>query len=94
MAQKKDITEQVEDNTTSIALLGKDISYMKTGIDSIINSVKSLREDVSNGFAKKEEIESLKTRISTLENLKDWGIKIVVGAIIISLLSLVLIKTQ
>ena len=94
MPKKKDITEQVDENTTSIALIKQDMQYMKDGIDNIIQSVKSLREDVSNGFVKKEEVDAIKTRISNLENLKEWAIRIVLGAVLLAILSLVLIKSQ
>lgn len=101
MSKQEDIAEQIEKHSTSIALLQQGMDYMTNGIDDIKVSINSLRIDVSNGFAKKEEITSLRLEIlelkdkqEKLENLKDWAIKLVVGAIIVALLSLVLVKTS
>lgn len=89
---KEELEKQVSENSSSIKLLTKDISYMRSGIDEIKNSINSLKIDINNGFATKEELNSLKGKIKDLEDLKGWAIKIVVGGIIVSLLAIIGIK--
>lgn len=79
---------QIDQNSTSIELLKKDITYMKTGIDDIKSSMSELRHEITDGFATKQELKSLNERVGKMENLKDWAIKIVVGSIIVGLLTI------
>lgn len=86
------LRQQVEDNTTSIKLIQQSITYMTQGIDGIRSDVRELKETLNDAYVKKEEYNSLAEKVKSLEDLKNWALRIVIGAIIISLLSLVLIK--
>lgn len=95
MAKKNNTTEytsntQDQDNATSIKLLEQGFEYMKSALDDIKESITILTNKLENGFVTKEEFKSLDKRVSGLEDLKGWALKIIVGGVIMSLLALVL----
>lgn len=86
---RSDLEKQTDDNSTSIKLIQQDIGYMKTGIDNIQNDIKSLKDTIDDGYTRKDEHQALIKRVESIENLKEWAIKIIVGAIILSLLAFI-----
>lgn len=90
----KDIEKQTDSNTNSISLIQKDLSYMADGIKDIKESVRSLTESMNNGFATKTEVRVIDKRITELEDLKGWAVKIILGAIIAGLLALLGLGTR
>ena len=80
---------ETPDSTTSEKLVSvaKDIEYIKVGMDD----VKKLINEVKDGYTKKEEFESLKRRVQHIEGNATWLVRIIIGAVIVAILSLVLI---
>lgn len=83
---------QDDANTTSIKLLEQSFDYMKVALNEIKQSIGELRREVQNNFVSKDEFKNLKLQVESIENLKNLTIKIIVSAVIVSLLSLVMIK--
>lgn len=88
MQQEYTPNTQDQENATSIKLLEQGFEYMKSALDDIKESITSLTAKLENGFVTKEEFKTLDKRVSGLEDLKSWGLKIVVGSIIMGLLAL------
>lgn len=93
MSKKNEIPEytsstQDRENATSIKLLEQGFEYMKAALDDIKNSITTLTHKLENGFVTKEEFSSLDKRVSGLEDLKAWALKIIVGSVIMGLLAL------
>lgn len=94
MNQKKTtVSSQVEDNRTSILLLKQDIGYVKSALDEIKNDIKDIKEELPNAFATKSELVNLDKRLKDVEDLKNWFVRIVLGAIIVSILALMGLNT-
>lgn len=89
-SQEYTLITQDQENATSIKLLQQSFDYMKVALDDIKKSIGELRDEVKNGFVTKEEFFSLKTEVKELQDLKGWGLRIVVGGVIMALLALVL----
>lgn len=93
-------SSQTQKNTQSIAVLSSEIGYMRSGIDDIKKGISDLRKDVADSYSKKGELavvqasfqkdlDELGRRMKAIESFKDWGVKIVLGAVIITLLALI-----
>jgi hypothetical protein len=85
----KELEKQVEINTSSISLIQKDLSYMTKGIDELKQMFNEFAKNLADGFVTKAEFNNLQEKVDGMVNLKDWAIKIILGAIIIALLALV-----
>ena len=80
--------KQSEKNTeVELARMAKDIEYIKLSMEEL----KKLIAEVKDGYAKKEEFESLKRRVQHIEGNATWLVRIIIGAVIVAILSLVLI---
>ncbi len=94
MSVKKKMQEQYtpntqdQENATSIKLLEQGFEYMKSALDDIKTSITLLTTKLENGFVTKEEFNVLKGEVNDLKDLKAWGVKLVVGSIIMGLLAL------
>lgn len=86
---KNSVAEQTEMNTTSISLIQKDIQYMSKGIDEIKTSMKDLKDGLMQGFVTIEQFKNLQQEVWDLQNLKDWAMKIIFGAIILAVLAVI-----
>jgi hypothetical protein len=78
---------QTEDNSTAIKLIQKDLSYMSSGITEIKDSIKELKDNMLNGFVSIEQFRNLQAEVRELKNLKDWAMRLVMGAIILAVLA-------
>jgi len=86
---------QVQDNTIAIKLMQQTLDYMSRGIDEIKNGIEHLRDEFKEGYVSKEEltilrteIDSLRKKIKRFDNLTNYGLKTIIGFIIIGLLTL------
>lgn len=79
---------QDQENATSIKLLEQGFEYMKSALDDIKESITLLTHKLENGFVTKEEFSSLDKRVAGLEDLKNWGMRLVIGSVIMGLLAL------
>lgn len=77
--------EKIETNSRTIALIKKDLEYMTKGIDEIKESINKM----VNGFVTIEQYRNLEKRVAEMENLKDWAMKLVFGAIILTVLAII-----
>jgi len=75
--------KQIEKLETSMTEQKKDIQYIKQDLDKIYNKLVNFIEHADKKFAKKWVEEAL-----------TWGLKIIIGAIIMALLGLVLANTK
>jgi len=87
------LENQTEQNSTAIKLIQQDMGYMKSGIDDIKSDIKDLKDAIEDGYTRKDEHQALENRVKSIENMKEWGIKIVIGSIILSLLTFIGLKT-
>lgn len=62
---------------------------MTKGIDEIKESMKELKYNITSGFVSIEQFRLLQLEVRGLQNLKDWAMKLVVGAIILSVLAVI-----
>lgn len=83
----KEVSDKVENHDTSIKLIEQSLTYMTTGIAEI-------KESIKNGLATKKDLDTLDMRVKNIESIKDWAIKIVLGAIIVSLLAVIGLKAH
>lgn len=87
------LESQLAEHNTAIELIKQEIRqeflHMKESIDSLAEQFKDMKNQLISGFVTKEEHASLRRDVDELLSLKGWAIRIVVGAIIISLLALI-----
>lgn len=88
----KEIEKRIDTHDTAIQLIQQEFGYMKKGISDLNTSIKELGMSINNGFVTKEQFERLRSDVDDMKNLKSWAFRIVIGAIIVALLSLVLVK--
>ena len=77
-------TQQIAEVATASAVIARDIGYMRNEIDKMVQKIDQL----SKTFATKESVEHLADRVNSIEIIKDWIIKIIVGSVIVGLLAL------
>lgn len=82
--------KETTDNSTAIKLMQKDVGYIQTDIGDIKKSVSDLSDTISDKFVNKEELGVVKSDVADLLSMRDWAVRIVVGAVIVALLALVL----
>ena len=75
--------KQIEKLEIAMMEQKKDIQYIKRDLDKIYNKLTAFIEHADKKFAKKWVEEAL-----------SWGLKIIIGAIIIAILGLVLVNTK
>lgn len=97
MIKKKKMQEytpdtQERENSTSIKLLEQKLEFMQETLNGIKKSIDNFMIEVKDGFVTKEEFSALKKDVRDLQDIKSWGVKIVVGGVIIGLLALLGIK--
>ena len=83
---------QERDNSTSIKLLEQKLEFMQQTLNEIKDSIANFMTEVKDGFVTKEEFNSLKKDVRDLQDIKAWGVKIVIGGVIIGLLALLGIR--
>lgn len=100
----KEMEKRVGSNETDIKLLGQKIDLtignITKAFDALTKGIDDLRHSIENGFVSKEQLEIIKTdvkntneRVKAMEDIKAWASKIILGAVLVALLSLVIIKT-
>lgn len=93
----KEMEKRVGSNETDIKLLGQKVDLTVNNItksfDALTEGISDLRHSIENGFVSKEQFERVKQDVANIQDIKAWAIKIVVGAVLVALLSLVIIKT-
>lgn len=67
---------------------------MRIGLRDIKAEVTNLNTTIDGKYSTKEELKVVSDEVQALKNLKEWAIKIIVGAIIISLLALAGLKSK
>jgi hypothetical protein len=72
--------------------MSKDLEYMKAGIDDIKESVKRLSKEVRGSYATKEDVREIESKIEKYDSLIEWVLRIIVGALIVGILSLLGVK--
>lgn len=85
----------LNDHSQSIGLITREFQYMREGIEGIKKSIDSLKKEIVDGFVTKDqhkllekELSALKDDVKSMQDDRTWVVKIVVGAIILSLLAL------
>ncbi len=76
----------VDDLKTQNAVIASDISRIKTDIKEI----KQNQNDFINKCVSKERFDLLEMRVKKTENNLDWGVRLVLGAVILAVIGLVL----
>lgn len=79
-----------EQNTSEIALIKQSLKYMKDGIDEIKQELRDFKRELIDGFVTKEKFQALEQDVKELKSLKEWALRIVLGAVIVALLALVI----
>ena len=82
--------QETADNSTAIKLIQKDLSYISTDVSEIKKSVTDLTATISEKFVGQKQHLELEGRVSKIESVYDWAVRIVLGSIIAALLALVL----
>jgi len=83
------ITQEGRDTLyVSVELVKQDIGYLKLGVDEIREELRQMRTDFKDGYVSRDEYTALSREVRDLKNLKDWAIKIVLGAVLVGLLAL------
>lgn len=83
---------QERDNSISIQLLEQKLEFMQQTLNEIKDSIANFMTEVKDGFVSKEEFNSLKKDVRDLQDIKSWGVKIVIGGVITGLLALLGIR--
>ena len=93
----------MSENNTDALLQQKDINYLTKEVEALkqtltqgLNSINTKLEVMSDHYVKREEMnEKIKPLREDLDEVKanlTWGIRIVIGAVILAILGLVLIS--
>lgn len=87
--------KQIQSNTKSLAelatasaIVARDIGYMRQEMEKLITKIDALNAQ----FVTKSEYEDIEQRLNKLESLKDWIVRLVLGAVIMGLLALLGLK--
>ncbi len=84
MTKKK--SNQTEENTKNIAVITNDLGYIKHQLDIIDKKIDQMFRNVPN----RSEFEALQDDVQGLENIKEWGLRVIIGALLVAILSLVI----
>lgn len=97
LKKTSEMEKRIESHETDIKLLGQKVDLtvgnISKAIDALTKGVDDLRHSIENGFVSKEQFERVKIEVANIQDIKTWAIKIVVGAVLVALISLVIIKT-
>lgn len=69
--------------------MDKSIAIIETKVESIENTLDRIEKKIDNETVRKESFKALNARVGKLESMRDWAVRIVIGAIILGLLGLV-----
>jgi outer membrane murein-binding lipoprotein Lpp len=65
------------------------ITKLDVKVERLINDVAELR----NNFATKEELSTISQEVDAIKNTNTWIVRLIIGAIILAVLGLVLVRT-
>lgn len=71
-----------------------DVAVLKEKVGSIDKKLDALAASLSNVYSTKAEMSVLKDDIDGLKSNQGWIIKLIVGAVIVAVLGLVIVKGQ
>lgn len=69
-----------------------DVAVLKEKVGSIDKKLDTLAASLANVYATKDEMKVLKEDIAGLKSNQGWIIKLIVGAVIVAVLGLVIVK--
>lgn len=76
--RSNDNRDAIIENTKGIALIQKDIGYIRSSVDNLIDAVKDLRVEIKTEFVSKSEHLKLKEEVDELIEFKDTVLNLVV----------------
>lgn len=86
------IETKTEKNASDILLLGRDVAYIKVSVDKIQKTLDTQGASMNETFVRKSDFHHLYEKVEKINYIGDWIFRVIVGAVILSLLGLVLIK--
>ena len=79
-------------NEVKLAVMAEKVGNIESDVKDIKTSITDLQHSMDDGYAKKIDVENVAVRVKVIEGQRDWAVKIVIGAIILSILGLVLVN--
>lgn len=87
------MTDEMNRDGDSYALTMRvDVAVLKEKVGSIDKKLDALAASLSNVYTTKSEMKGLKDDIDSLKANQGWIIKLIVGAVIVAVLGLVIVK--
>ena len=72
--------------------LRSDVRLVNYKVDQLDKKFDALMSNIQNNYASKTELNGVRDEVKSVRDQIGWAIKIVIGAVIISLVGLVLVK--
>ena len=69
-----------------------DMAVTVQKVDTVLNDVKGIRDDLRNVYATKTELKEVAEDVASLKSNVSWLVKAVIGAVLAAGLSVVLVK--
>lgn len=75
-------------NEIQLAVMAEKVSNIEKKTTAIEQGISDLQHSIDNGYARKGDLDELRRTVSKMESQRDWAVKLIIGAVIISILAL------
>ncbi len=86
------LEDAAQDKDNNAVTMRVDVAVLKEKVGSIDKKLDTLAANLANVYSTKDELKVLRDDVQGLKSNQGWIIKLIVGAVIVAVLGLVIVK--